>query len=65
MDTVDDEEWLTVALPKRIGKSVAVDSHALATHFSFGPQANVQTTDLLGRYLDYAQENACILHSAK
>lgn len=59
MDTVD-EEWLTVVLPKKIGKSVAVDTHALAVHFSFGGQGHVQTTDLLGRYLDYAQENACL-----
>jgi len=59
MDTVD-EEWLTVSLPKKIGKSVAVDTHALAVHFSFGGQGDVQTTDLLGRYLDYALENACM-----
>lgn len=59
MDTVD-EEWLTVALPKRIQKSVAVDTHALAVHFSFGTQGEVATTDLLGRYLDYAQEYACL-----
>ena len=59
MNTVD-EEWLTVALPKKIGKSVAVDSHALAVHFSFGGQGSVQTSDLLGRYLDYALENACM-----
>ncbi|KAK5082309.1 hypothetical protein LTR05_007455 [Lithohypha guttulata] len=63
MDTVD-EEWLTVVLPKKIGKSVAVDSHALAVHFSFGGQGNVQATDLLGRYLDYAQENACMAPSS-
>lgn len=59
MNTVD-EEWLTVSLPKKIGKSVAVDTHALAVHFSFGGQGDVATTDLLGRYLDYAQENACV-----
>ncbi|KAJ9652724.1 hypothetical protein H2198_008043 [Neophaeococcomyces mojaviensis] len=62
MDTVD-EEWLTVSLPKRIQKSVAVDTHALAVHFSFGTQGSVATTDLLGRYLDYAQENACMADS--
>lgn len=62
MDTVD-EQWLTVALPKKIGKSVAVDTHALAVHFSFGDQGNVATTDLLGRYLDYAKENACMVDS--
>ena len=64
MDTVD-EEWLTVRLPKKIGKSVAVDTHALATHFSFGTQGNVATTDLLGRYLDYALENACMAPNGK
>lgn len=64
MDTVD-EQWLTVSLPKKIGKSVAVDTHAIAVHFSFGTQGGVATTDLLGRYLDYAQENACMIESEK
>lgn len=64
MDTVD-EQWLTVSLPKKIGKSVAVDTHALAVHFSFGTQGGVATTDLLGRYLDYARENACIVELGK
>lgn len=59
MNTVD-EEWLTVVLPKKIGKSVAVETHALACHFSFGGQGSMQATDLLDRYLDYAQENACM-----
>lgn len=62
MDTVD-EQWLTVSLPKTIGKSVAVDTHALAVHFSFGGQGDVATTDLLGRYLDYAREKACMVES--
>jgi hypothetical protein len=64
MDTVD-EQWLTVSLPKKIGKSVAVDTHAMAVHFSFGTQGGVATTDLLGRYLDYARENACMMGSEK
>ena len=58
MDTVD-EEWLTKVLPRRIGKSVAVESDALATHFTFGTQGGVEKTDLLRRYHDYAIENAC------
>ena len=58
MDTVD-EEWLTKVLPKRLGKSVAVDSDALAAHFTFGTQYGVTKTDLLARYHDYALENAC------
>jgi len=58
MDTVD-EEWLTINLPRRLGKSVAVDSDALAVHFTFGTQGKVEKTDLLERYHDYAVENAC------
>ena len=58
MDTVD-EDWLTRVLPQRIQKSVAVDSNALAAHFTFGTQHGVETTDLLARYHDYALENAC------
>jgi len=58
MDTVD-EEWLTKVLPQRLGKSIAVESDALASHFTFGTQAGVAKTDLLARYHDYALENAC------
>ncbi|RMD41666.1 hypothetical protein DV735_g3432, partial [Chaetothyriales sp. CBS 134920] len=56
---VVDEEWLTVDLPKKLRKSVAVDSDALAVHFSFDAQRNVARTDLLARYRNYAQENGC------
>lgn len=58
MDTVD-EEWLTINLPKKLGRSVAVESDALAVHFTFGTQGKVEKTDLLTRYHDYAVENAC------
>ena len=58
MDTVD-EEWLTINLPKRLGRSVAVESDALAVHFTFGTQGKVEDTDLLARYHDYAAENVC------
>lgn len=56
---VVDEEWLTVTLPKAIGKSVAVDTQALAAHFAFFFQGELTSTDVLGRYLDFAQENVC------
>lgn len=56
---VVDEEWLTVTLPRSIGKSVVVDTQALAVHLSFFFQGEVTSTDLLGRYLDYAEENVC------
>lgn len=58
MDTVD-EEWLTKVLPQRIGKSIAVESDALAAHFTFGTQGGVEQTDLLARYHEFAAENAC------
>ncbi|KIW17200.1 hypothetical protein PV08_04391 [Exophiala spinifera] len=58
MDTVD-EEWLTINLPKKLGRSVAVETDALAVHFTFGTQGKVGQTDLLPRYHDYALENAC------
>ena len=56
---VVDEEWLTVTLPRSIGKSVAVDTQALGAHLSFFFQSKVASTDLLGRYLNYAEENVC------
>lgn len=58
MDTVD-EEWLTVNLPRKLGRSVAVETDALAVHFTFGGQWKASKTDLLARYHDYALENAC------
>ena len=58
MDTVD-EEWLTVNLPKKLEKSVAVETDALAVHFTFGTQGTMQDTDLLLRYRDFAMHNAC------
>ena len=55
-----DEEWLTVNMPRKLGRHVVVNSEALATHFSFGDQnRGIQWTDLLQRYHGYALENAC------
>lgn len=59
MDTVD-EEWLTINLPRKLGKNVAVEMNGLAAHFTFGDQvAGVSKTDLLGRYKSYADELVC------
>lgn len=58
MDTVD-EEWLTVNLPKKLRREVTVNTQALAVHFSFGTQVQLEQTDLLARYWDFALENIC------
>ncbi|KIW32528.1 uncharacterized protein PV07_04062 [Cladophialophora immunda] len=58
MDDVD-EQWLTLNLPKKLQRQVAVNMDALAAHFTFGTQGTVETTDLLARYRDYAVEHAC------
>ena len=58
MDTVD-EEWLTLNLPKKLKRKVAVNTDALAVHFTFGTQGKVESTDLLSRYADFAGERAC------
>ncbi|KAJ9662741.1 hypothetical protein H2198_001190 [Neophaeococcomyces mojaviensis] len=61
MDTDnDDEHWLTVSLPTKLQKRVAVEMHALAAHFAFGNQLAVTTTDVLARYANYAHEKACL-----
>lgn len=60
MSDSDDEQWITVTLPTQLGKSVAVDSNALATHFSYGWQTEIEKTDLLARYHSYAKENSCV-----
>lgn len=58
MDDVD-EAWLTLKLPNRLHRQVAVNTDALAAHFSFGTQPGVEKTDLLARYRDFALEERC------
>jgi len=61
----DDEEYLTCIRPKQVGRHVVVDGTAIAAHFAFRPQRTTHEgralgwTDLLDRYKDYAEENAC------
>jgi len=60
-----DEEYLTSILPKKLGRHVAIDGHAIVAHYSFGPQtfdgpAGLGWTDVLTRYKAYADENVCL-----
>jgi hypothetical protein len=54
-----DEEWLTIILPKKLRLPVAVNTDALAAHFSYGAQEDLEKTDLLARYQDNASEEVC------
>lgn len=58
--TVDDEAWLTQTLPFSLGKRVAVETQALAAHFAFGAQHQIETTDVLSRYQMYANDIVCV-----
>ncbi|KAH0557065.1 hypothetical protein GP486_005146 [Trichoglossum hirsutum] len=56
----DDELYLTVTLPKKLGRHVAIDGSTLVTHFSYGAQWDgLSSTDLLMRYKAYAEEMVC------
>ena len=55
----DDEQILSVDVPKRLGRQVYVQTKALAAHFAFKTQGALYETDLLGRYRAYANEMIC------
>lgn len=56
----DDEKYLTMELPKRLGRHAVVDGNAIASHFAFRHQAKgMEMTDLLARYRGYAEEMVC------
>ncbi|KAI9796671.1 MAG: hypothetical protein M1825_006520 [Sarcosagium campestre] len=59
-----DEEYLSVILPKKLGRHVAIDGSAVVAHYSFGAQLNdgpagIGWTDVLDRYRAYADEMVC------
>ena len=54
-----DEVWLTLNLPHRLGRHVGVDTRALAAHFTHWYQRDMERTDLLDRYANYASDNIC------
>jgi hypothetical protein len=55
----DDEQQLTVEMPRILKRSVLVESHAIVSHFSYGPQRYLHKTDVLERYFNYANDNIC------
>lgn len=55
----DDEEYLTVELPKRLNKRITIQTKALGVHYSFNKQHTLDHTDVLARYHAYAMENVC------
>lgn len=55
----DDEEYLTVELPRQLNKRLTVQTTALAAHYSFNRQHTLDHTDVLSRYRAYAVENIC------
>ncbi|KAI9738198.1 MAG: hypothetical protein M1834_008696 [Cirrosporium novae-zelandiae] len=60
-----DEQYLTVDVPKKLGKAAYVNTRALVAHFSFVSQPEVIQTDLLDRYKAYAAERVCPGHVFK
>lgn len=55
----DDEESLTVTIPKALKRPCLVDTHAIITHFGFKTTPELEETDLLERYRLYANERVC------
>jgi hypothetical protein len=55
----DDEQYLTVELPKQLNKQLTVQTNALGAHYSFSKQHILDHTDILARYCAYAIENVC------
>lgn len=55
----DDEQDLTVTIPKKLKRPCIVDTHAIIGHYSFGTTPELEATDLLQRYRLYANEKVC------
>lgn len=55
----DDEHQLTVEMPRVLNRPVLVESQAIVSHFSYGPQRYLDKTDIMERYFNYANENVC------
>ncbi|KAI1660909.1 hypothetical protein F4813DRAFT_267767 [Daldinia decipiens] len=62
----DDEQDITVTIPKRTRRPFIIDTRAVVGHLSFYPQHNgVKTTDLLDRWRSFANEMICTPHNQK
>ena len=55
----DDEAHFTMTLPRVLKRECYIQTRAIASHFSFGPQGGMYSTDLLARYRAYANEHVC------
>ncbi|KAL8704573.1 MAG: hypothetical protein Q9201_002265 [Fulgogasparrea decipioides] len=59
----DDEQYLTVDLPKKLGRHSVMNGKALASHYCFNAQRpdgkGLEWTDVLARYKAYAEEKVC------
>ncbi|KAI1318872.1 hypothetical protein F5Y16DRAFT_111832 [Xylariaceae sp. FL0255] len=62
----DDEEDLTVTIPRRHNRPFVIDTRAVVGHFSFYPQHDgIRRTDLLDRWRAYANEMVCPVDDLK
>ena len=55
----DNEESLTVTIPKALKRPYLVDTHTIVVHFGFKTTTQLDETDLLERYRLYANGRAC------
>ncbi|KFG86371.1 hypothetical protein MANI_025096 [Metarhizium anisopliae] len=56
----DDEDFFSVKMPRKLGRSVVAAGGGVAAHYSFGAQKDgMAKTDILDRYRSYAQEKIC------
>ena len=55
----DDEAHFSIHLPRKLKRQTYIQTRAIASHFSFGPQLEMYDTDLLSRYRAYANEKVC------
>lgn len=55
----DDEDMLTVVLPRELNRAILVETTSVVSHFAFGPQINLIKTDILARYHNYAVQMIC------
>ncbi|KAI5926195.1 hypothetical protein F4810DRAFT_584225 [Camillea tinctor] len=56
----DDEQDITVTIPKRLQRPFIIDTRAVIAHLGFNPQQDgVRQTDLLDRYRAFANEMIC------
>jgi len=62
---VNDEVGITMGASKEHEEPFLIDLGAVVAHFSFGSQHELLKTDLLERYLNYANEMVCGLDNQK